>query len=211
MPIRLVHCLVRINGHIVLNELSVDIRAGHMIAIMGVSGAGKTTMLRVIGGELQPISGSVERPQPLDLVAWIPQSAPVLPRRSALDNVALGAYARGFSAARALAVASGALRDVGIASFSSRQVKTLSGGERQRVAVARALAMGSSLILADEPTSSLDAANRDAVVMALRVVCSHGGTVLVATHDDAVASQCDGVIRLEDGKVREKQGPDVLS
>jgi ABC-type lipoprotein export system ATPase subunit len=137
-----------------------------------------------------------------DFTAWIPQSAPVLPNRSVEDNVALGAFARGMSPARAYAIAQISLGEIGMRHYSFRRVRTLSGGERQRVAVARALAMGSPLILADEPTSSLDALNRDLVVSALRAVGARNGIVLIATHDEAVAAQCDHVIQLEDGKVQ---------
>lgn len=202
MPLGLSHCIVQVGGVTVLQDVTLSVPPGQVTALMGPSGVGKTTILRVLWGDLLPASGTVERPFSYDQMAWIPQSAPVLPRRTALANVALGPYSLGLSEARAIATAAIALATLGMTELADREARKLSGGERQRVAVARALAGARKVVLADEPTASLDAQSRDTVVSALRKVAMCGGTVLVATHDLAVAAQCDSAIVVENRRTR---------
>lgn len=173
-------------------------------AVVGPSGSGKTTLLAVIAGLLRPDAGAVRLDgaavDPGD-VAWIMQTTPLLMTRSALGNVALGAMARGRARRAADDVARAALDDLGIGHLAEVPVRRLSGGERQRVAVARAVAQEAPIVIADEPTASLDAASRDRVVDALLAVERAGRLVVVATHDRAVADRCSRVLELSEGRV----------
>lgn len=179
--------------------LSFEIAAGTTTAIVGPSGTGKTTLLAVIDGLLAPGEGTVVRPD--GSRAWLLQSPSLLPRRTARDNVALARVARGETWRASLRVADELLELVGLAAQRRRHGRLLSGGETQRVAVARCLASEPAVVLADEPTASLDRTSAAPVGDALAVIAERGGTVLVATHDMRLAEQCDRVIELEPAAV----------
>jgi ABC-type lipoprotein export system ATPase subunit len=191
------------SGRRVLNDVSAEFDGPARISIMGPSGAGKSTLLAVIAGQLRPDAGSVEvehgeRPE------WVVQSSPLLARRSALDNAMLGPLARGRSLQRSRAVAARVLDDLGLGSLVHRPAYELSGGERQRVAVARALAADARLVLADEPTASLDHAAKRSVIAALERASEYGALLFVATHDEQVAAACDRRLRLVEGRLVEE-------
>ena len=124
------------------------------------------------------------------------QTTNVFGNRTVLDNVLLPAWIGGSSRTEAAASARDALAQVGLESFEERRCASLSGGERQRVAMARALAGDNPVVLADEPTASLDRANRDQLADLLVAAAASGVLVVVATHDPAVAARCDDVIEL---------------
>lgn len=172
-----------------------------MMGVMGPSGAGKTSLLAMIGGLLAPSRGRVELGGGADAaparVHWIAQTSALLPHRTALDNVRLGPLSVGREPLEAGYRALASLERVGMGALASRRVRALSGGERQRVAVARILASGPGMILADEPTASLDPLSRAAVCEALRELRDAGSLVIVSTHDPAVAAACDRVLRIE--------------
>jgi ABC-type lipoprotein export system ATPase subunit len=194
------------SGRRVLDGVSAEFEGPARIAILGPSGAGKSTLLAVIAGQLRPDSGSVsvegaERPE------WVVQSSPLLPRRTTLDNTMLGPLSRGRSVLRSRVVAASVLHDLGLRELVQRPAYELSGGERQRVAVARALAAEAPLILADEPTASLDHAAKRAVIGALERARAYGALLLVATHDEEVARVCDRRFRLVDGMLVEEALP----
>ncbi len=182
--------------------LNLTLWGGTVTAIMAPSGYGKSTLLSIIAGHSQPDHGSstvldntgaaISSP----VIEWIVQSSPMLPRRTAVANAALGAVARGMSHTSALSRARSALKNLGVESLADIRVNQLSGGERQRVAVARAITMHSNVLLADEPTASLDAASRRQVSSALALAAGTGAVVVVATHDTSVAEQCDRVVDL---------------
>ena len=199
MSLTLYSCGYAVRNKPILHDVSMVLQAGQMTVLMGPSGSGKTTLLRLVGRDISPSSGRMYTPFATEDTGWIPQTAPVIPRRSAIDNVALGALSRGASRRRAQAVAKIAIGHIGLAHVAGRRVSTLSGGERQRVAVARAMSGAARLILADEPSASLDSVSRDAVVAAFRRACDRGATVLLATHDTAVALQADVTLALVDG------------
>jgi ABC-type lipoprotein export system ATPase subunit len=189
-------------GRSVLREVSGDFAGPGRVALMGPSGAGKSTLLAVLAGHLAPTSGSVivapaERPE------WIVQASPMLLGRSALENAAVGSLSRGADPLEALAAARHALETLGLAAVLHSRAHRLSGGERQRVAVARALAARPGLVLADEPTASLDAGSRDAVIDALGSLRDAGALVLIATHDPHVAASCERVLTLDNGRLVE--------
>ena len=130
-----------------------------------------------------------------------------MPTLTAAENVAIALRGRGVAAVEATERAIGALARVGVDELADRLISELSGGQLQRVAVARALVVEAAVLLADEPTSELDEANRDIVVGQLRMEANRGAVVLLATHDPAVAEECDDELHLVDGRVEVKAPP----
>lgn len=193
---------VRYGRRMVLNGVSLTVSQGECVALMGVSGSGKSTLLSVVFGAVVPERGRVNAPMGPGEMQWILQSAPALARLSALENAALGPLSRGESKARAYARASVALHRLGLAELSHAPVSQLSGGERQRVAIARALASKPQVVLADEPTASLDEDSKQSVVSALRQTTTEGAAVIIATHDHEVARSCDRTLYLSAGKIQ---------
>jgi ABC-type lipoprotein export system ATPase subunit len=192
----------------VLHDVSADFSSPQRVSIMGPSGAGKSTLLAAIAGQIEVREGAVEiiaeafeQPRP----EWVVQSAPMLPRRTTAENVMIGPLSRGHSELRAQALARRAATELGLGTKLRTAAYRLSGGERQRVAVARALAAGAALVLADEPTASLDAASKLSVISALERVSDHGALLIVATHDPDVAEACDRRFRLVDGRLVEER------
>lgn len=186
----------------IFREVSLSVHRGEVVGLMGPSGSGKSTVLGIIAGALKPSKGnvlrSVEPPFP-----WIFQTAPALTRRSALDNVALGPLSEGYSRKRSLALARKAMITLSIWELHGLQVGKLSGGERQRVAVARALASGSALLLADEPTASLDSRSKELVVDSLLRTADSGAGVVLSTHDKSVAERCHRTYEFKGGRLNE--------
>jgi len=187
---------VRFKNRVVFDDFSAVFGSG-LTAIMGPSGSGKSTLLSVIAGHLVPQKGHVVLPRPESRVDWIVQSAPVLWRRSALDNVMLGPLSAGASHHLARQSALSAMTLVGVDELATTPAFQLSGGERQRIAVARAIGTGSDVILADEPTASLDPGSREAVCDALERAGTSGRVVLVATHDAYVRDRCQSTLAIE--------------
>jgi len=195
----------------VLRNASLVCDPGARIGIVGPSGSGKTTLLGIAGLLIPPQEGSVvvagrevhtERQASRlrrEFIAWILQTTNVLGDRSALDNVAVALVARGADPARAQDIASRALDRVGLTAASRDRARNLSGGELQRLAVARAMATQPSLLIADEPTASLDAANRDMVVDSLFSNLPTQTALLLASHDAECYVHCDQLYELRDG------------
>jgi ABC-type lipoprotein export system ATPase subunit len=193
-------------GQPVLSSVDAQFSSPQRISIMGPSGAGKSTLLATIAGQLRPLEGSVDisaRPDEDPRPEWIVQSAPLLPRRTVAENVMIGPLSRGRSELRSRALATRALSELGLGGRLRTAAYRLSGGERQRVAVARAIAAGAALVLADEPTASLDAVSKRSVISALERVSDYGALLIVATHDPDVAAACDRRFRLVDGSLLE--------
>lgn len=188
----------------VLRSITCNVPAGRSTAIVGPSGSGKTTLLALLGGLLPPQTGTFwaidseeQRHHPRDVSVWVLQSVNLLAGRTVLDNVKLGAYLDGLAPRQAQRRACEALERMGIAELASRPARLLSGGEAQRVGIARALASTRPLLFADEPTGQLDATTTGSVADAL--LASASRTMLIVTHDDALARRCDHVLRLADG------------
>lgn len=201
-------------GGAVLAGVTLTIAPGESVALMGPSGSGKTTLLGILGLLFAPSEGTVlfdGSPVPgrrrtalrAGSFAWVFQGTNVIPRRTALDNAALGLLARGASRAEAEEAAGEALAVVGVGHLWAKPANTLSGGELQRVCVARAIAARPRFILADEPTGQLDHANTEGVIEALVANRPPGSAVVIATHDPEVAAYCDRIVRLRDGRVVE--------
>jgi len=195
----------------VLDGVSVEVPAGASAAIIGPSGSGKTTLLSLMGGLLPVQHGAAvavdaaDREWPVPAVAsWVLQTVSLIPARTALDNVAIGAFSATGDRRVARARATSALASVGLATLAHSPARLLSGGEAQRVAIARALASGRPVVLADEPTGQLDAAT-SAVVLDALLGASGDRTVIVVTHDAEVAARCDITLELRDGTLRERR------
>ncbi|MBI1874644.1 MAG: ABC transporter ATP-binding protein [Acidobacteria bacterium] len=198
----------------VLRGLSLEVDRGEMVAIVGVSGVGKSTLLHLLGGLDTVDAGTIRIDDAeitaladRDLVAFrnrhvgfVFQFHHLLPEFSALENAALPMRIARARAAEGRLAAEGLLRGVGLADRLDHRPGLLSGGEQQRVAVARALVMKPSLLLADEPTGDLDEHTADELHALLRGMHQeHGLTSIIATHNQRLAGACDRVLRLEDG------------
>jgi putative ABC transport system ATP-binding protein len=197
--------MLRFGDVTVFDGLNAVFESGAVTALMGPSGSGKSSLLAAMAGLLRLTSGSVTledhglvtRPTP-EKVAWVPQGANALSRRSALDNVRVAAFAAGLDPRKSLEVSHLNLSKVGLGSKAAQQARTLSGGELQRLALARALASGRSVVFADEPTASLDYRNADTVIATLANL-STSATVVVATHDHRLAERADYVVEMHTG------------
>ena len=198
----------------VLQSIDLEIGAGQTLALTGPSGSGKSTLLGCITGLVVPTSGVVQVGDVCvtDLnetrrtafrrarVARLVQAPGLLPELAVIENVALIALFDGVARATARSLAAESLEAVGLAGFEKRRVDELSGGEAQRVAIARALSReGVGLLVADEPTAALDAHNVGHVTdVLLEFARRRGVTVLVATHDSAVAQRMDSIVNLSE-------------
>ncbi len=184
----------------VLNDVNFTVDDGEVVSLVGPSGTGKSTLLAIIGGLTAPDTGTIERTVTVDGgpgdLCWIFQGVNLLPRRSVIDNVLLGAYRSAIVLDDARQRASRALSTVGLAARAHSPVRHLSGGERQRVAVAAALVGTPGLLLADEPTAQLDRVNADLVTDAVLNLVTAGTSAIIATHDLSVAARCHRVIDL---------------
>jgi putative ABC transport system ATP-binding protein len=203
------------DGVTALREVDLDIRRGELVAIVGPSGSGKTTMLNLMGTLDRPSSGQVVV-DGLDVAelsdrelsalrAWrigfVFQHFHLAPGVSVLDNVADGLLYAGVRLRERRERAEAALRLVGLGHRLTRRPHALSGGERQRTAIARAVAGGPALLLADEPTGSLDTRSGDDVVRLLLELNKIGTTIVVITHEHVVASHLPRQVSMRDGRV----------
>ena len=174
-----------------VGPFTLRVERGEMTAVVGPSGSGKSTLLGMLAGILQPTSG--ERRASYELTksptAFVLQSHAVHPYLSAWENVAA---AWGHPTPRQRRRATEVLRAFGLEDVAEKRAQNLSGGQQQRVAIARAYASDSPLIVADEPTGSLDPANASAVLDALSASAKRGRSVVIATHDSRVVARCSG-------------------
>ena len=199
-----------------VDGVDIEINAGEIVALMGRSGSGKTTVMHLLAGLEQSTSGEVRYQEKelsgLDedaLALWrreniglVFQSFHLIPTLSALENVAFPLYPSELSVAERTERAKSRLGMVGLADRATHRPSRLSGGEQQRVAIARALINEPDLILADEPTGNLDSeTGKEILALFHRLRDEAGVAFLIVTHDDEVAATADRVIRMKDGKV----------
>ncbi|NYI45590.1 ABC-type lipoprotein export system ATPase subunit [Nocardioides aromaticivorans] len=199
----------------VLHPTSLQIGTGEQIAITGPSGAGKTTLASIIGGLQSPSTGdylfdgepmTARSPRGLAAfratnVGFVFQSAHLMDERTVLENVALGVVSTSVSRKVVVQRSEEALAKVGLEQRVGQRAATLSGGERQRVAVARALVKAPRLLIADEPTGSLDQATGAAVLELLFGLSADGVTLIVVSHDPRITDYAARVVRVVDGRV----------
>jgi len=207
---------------VVFRDLSAGIRRGETVALLGRSGSGKSTLLNLIGGIDPPSAGEVildgtnltalsEQRRTLFRrrhIGLVFQSFNLIPTLTVVENLLLPLELNGKTGARARAAAQDLLGRVGLADRAGAYPDRLSGGEQQRVAVARAVIHDPFLLLADEPTGSLDAETGMRILELLVGIVRNGGrTMIIATHSDAVARATDRVIAIRDGRLEEETFP----
>jgi ABC-type polar amino acid transport system ATPase subunit len=211
-------------GRAVVHSVSFEARPGELLALMGASGSGKTSVLRAIAG-LEPVAaGAIETggvrlgPGPLPRgaglralharVGMVFQFHNLFAHLTAVHNVWLApVHVRGDARDAAERTAHRLLEELGVGGRAGARPHELSGGEAQRVAIARALAMDPPVLLLDEPTASLDPDRRADLVRTVRTLVSGGRTVVAATHDaDFVRGCADRVLRLEGGRIASEAG-----
>ncbi|MFM6998900.1 MAG: ABC transporter ATP-binding protein [Bacteroidota bacterium] len=199
----------------VLKGIDLDIQRGEYVALMGPSGSGKSTLMNLLGCLDTPTSGTyvlagrdVSRMAENELaevrnqeIGFVFQTFNLIPRQTALDNVALPLVYAGVGKEERLDRAADVLRSVGLGDRMDHRPNQLSGGQRQRVAIARALVNKPSLILADEPTGNLDTATSEEIMRLFDEIHGLGNTLVVVTHEEDIAQRAKRIIRLRDGIV----------
>ncbi len=208
----LVHALIGV---------SLSVERGNLVAVMGPSGSGKSSLLAIAGSLEEPTSGEVliggkslasmsyndKARLRRRMIGYVFQDFNLLAGLTALENVALPLELDDLSPRKARIAAMAALENIGIAERAGHFPDELSGGERQRVAIARAVVGERHLLLADEPSGALDSANGDAVMKMIRRACKQGIAAVVVTHDAHLASWADRVVFLKDGRIIDQTVP----
>jgi len=198
-----------------LADVSTQIYKNEYVALMGPSGSGKSTLMNILGCLDSPSSGTyflnnteVSKMSDDDLatvrnkeIGFVFQTFNLLPRLSALENVALPLVYAGLSQKERTEKAMKALNDVGLGNRSHHKPNELSGGQRQRVAVARALVNSPSIILADEPTGNLDSKTSYEIMALFEAIHDNGNTVIIVTHEPDIALHAHRIIKMKDGKI----------
>jgi putative ABC transport system ATP-binding protein len=211
-----------------LRGVNLSVRGGELVAVMGPSGSGKSSLLTIAGSLEEPTSGQVvvmgtdlTHLSPNDqarlrrrLIGYVFQDFNLLAGFTAIENVTVPLELDGISAKAAHATGMKALAELGVAERAHHFPDELSGGERQRVAIARAVVGDRKLLLADEPTGALDSVNAKAVVLLMLAICRRGVAGVVVTHDAQLAACADRVVLLQDGQVIDQaqtsSGPNSL-
>ncbi len=203
----------------VLRNVNCTFELGKMYAITGPSGSGKSTLLSLLAGMEQPTEGNIllgeDSLTDMDLdqyrrekISFVFQSYQLMPLLTARENVALPLEMQGIPITEATEKAEELLETVGLPEeLHKRYPGNLSGGEQQRVGIARSLASGAQIILADEPTGNLDDENTAAIMQILRAqVAEHNYCIIIVTHDPEVAAACDVCYQMQHGSVAESGG-----
>jgi len=198
-----------------LKGVSLNIRKGEYVSIMGPSGSGKSTLMNMIGCLDVPTSGSylLEDEAVSDMsedqlaeirnkkIGFVFQTFNLVPRVSVFQNVELPLIYKGVSKKKRKAIVEKAISAVGLEDRSGHKSNELSGGQRQRVAIARALVCDPSIILADEPTGNLDSSTGEEIMVLLNRLHDKGHTIILVTHEDEIAEHSHRIIRLRDGLI----------
>jgi putative ABC transport system ATP-binding protein len=204
-----------------LRDVDLAVERGELVAVMGPSGSGKSSLLTIAGSLEEPTAGQVLIDD-VDLarvsrsdrakmrrrsIGYVFQDFNLLPGLKAIENVTLPLELDGVATKTARAAAIEAMQELDVADRAARFPDELSGGERQRVAIARAIVGRRGLLLADEPTGALDSVNGEAVMRLLRAATHRGVAGVVVTHEAQLASWADRVVFLRDGRVVDQTAP----
>lgn len=206
-----------------LRGVDVTVHKGEYLAIMGPSGSGKSTLMNLLGCLDTPTKGTyslngreVSTMNDDELahirnreIGFVFQTFNLLPRATALHNVELPLIYAGMPARERLVNAQRALEQVDLADRIKHRPNELSGGQRQRVAIARALVNNPSIVLADEPTGNLDSTTGREILVLFDRLCDEGHTLIVVTHEEAVARHAEHIIRLKDGRIESHEHRDA--
>lgn len=198
-----------------LKDINIQVKKGEYVAFMGPSGSGKSTLMNIIGCLDTPTSGryflnqkDVSQMDENELaevrnkeIGFVFQTFNLLPRMSALDNVALPLIYAGYKKSERIERAMQALENVGLAERAHHKPNELSGGQRQRVAIARALVNNPSILLADEPTGNLDSKTSYEIMELFDQIHAQGNTIIMVTHEDDIAGYAERIVRLRDGLI----------
>jgi putative ABC transport system ATP-binding protein len=204
---------------VALDNVSFSIKKGEFIAIMGPSGSGKSTLMHILGALDISTSGTyvldgenvgnLSKDQLAQIrnkkIGFVFQSFNLLPRTTALKNVALPMIYAGISKEERLKKAEELLKSVGLGDRMQHTSSQLSGGQMQRVAIARALAMSPSIILADEPTGNISTIQADEIMRIFQKLQKQGHTIIIITHEPSIASYAQRIIHIKDGKIEKDE------
>ena len=202
----------------VLQDFNLSFEKGKFTTLLGASGCGKTSLLNIISGLDRQYEGVLEfKGESLrdlseieltqfrkDKIGFVFQNFNLIPHQSVLDNVKLPLYVKDLSDREMTMIAKEQLSSLGMEPFMAKNVKQLSGGQKQRVAIARALVNQPDMIVADEPTGSLDSQSQEMVLEVFKKLAQTGKTVLIVTHNPEVAEYADVIIKMKDGEVVEE-------
>lgn len=209
----------------VLKDVSLTVEEGEYVAIMGPSGSGKTTLMNIIGCLDLPTSGTYELAGEnvlklkdrelsdlrLKSIGFVFQSFQLMPRESAVENVALPLSYAGVRKKERRIRATKALERVGLGDRVNFRPTQLSGGQKQRVAIARAMVNHPKILLADEPTGALDSKSGEQIMELFDSLNEEGVTIVMITHDPRIAAKAKRIVRIIDGEIYEGEGDGAVS
>jgi putative ABC transport system ATP-binding protein len=219
VELRGVHKTYRLGQHVIpaLQGVDLVVQRGELLALTGPSGSGKSTILNLAGlidtpdsGEIvldgQPVTALAEIPRTLlrrELLGFVFQNFNLVPVMTVAENVDYPLFIAGVAAPERRQRVAAQLLAVGLQDHAEHRPDALSGGQRQRVAIARALVKRPRLVIADEPTASLDSHTADQVLELMRERChAEGAAFVIATHDSRLTQRCDRVLALLDGRLQ---------